>query len=275
MSFEKKFNIPAASDGWRLDRVLEQPLPDSGLRLRRRLCDEGRVLVEGRAQKPGYKVRAGQQVAILGGNPRMTPRELGLKIIRQEAGFAAVDKPGEVHSAAIAGRDEPSVEDVLPDLFPDRSPVLLNRLDFLTSGLLLVGLTPEAVADCRLQEERGAIKKFYLARVRGRLDGIISIRSGLDTDDRRKTKVLATRDSDVRRWTDVTALSHDNRADTSLVRCLILKGARHQIRAHLASIGHPIIGDPLYGEGESSRGLMLHHQRIELDGFWAESTPLF
>ncbi|RWU07286.1 RluA family pseudouridine synthase [Pseudodesulfovibrio sp. S3] len=275
MTWDDAFDVCAEADGWRLDKVLEMVLPGAGLRLRRRLCTEGRVLVEGKVQRPGYKVRTGQHVEILQGREGMQPRELGLKVVKQEAGFAAINKPGNIHSAAIAGKEEPSVEGVLSVLFPKNSPVLLNRLDYLTSGLLLVALTPEAREAYLLREEDGAIKKFYLARVHGRLDGIVSIRSKLDSDDRKKTRVLATRDSDIRRWTDVTALSHDNTANTSLVRCLIMKGARHQIRAHLASIGHSIVGDPLYGEGESSKGLMLHHQRIELPGFWAESTPLF
>jgi 23S rRNA pseudouridine1911/1915/1917 synthase len=204
-----------------------------------------------------------------------TADELGLRIVKWEDGFAAVNKPGGVHSAAIAGRDEPSAEGALAELFPDREPVLLNRLDNLTSGLLLVALTPEARAAYLEYEDEGAIKKFYLARVRGRLDGIVSVRNRLDTDDRKKTRVLAEPDPDSRRWTGVTALSHDNAAGTSLVRCLIMKGARHQIRAHLSSIGHPIIGDPLYGGGESPRGLMLQHQRIEMPGFQAEAIPLF
>ncbi|WP_238528391.1 pseudouridine synthase family protein [Pseudodesulfovibrio mercurii] len=204
-----------------------------------------------------------------------TPGELGVRIVKWEDGFAAVNKPGGVHSAIISGRDEPCVEAVLPALFPGMEPVLLNRLDRLTSGLLLVALTPEA-RDAYLEyEDQGAIKKFYLARVRGRLDGIVSVRNRLDTDDRKTTRVLAEPDEDARRWTGVTALSHDNAADTSLVRCLITKGARHQIRAHLASIGHPIVGDPLYGGGESPRGLMLQHQRLEMPGFQAEAIPLF
>lgn len=275
MLFEGKFSIDASGEGNRLDRALEAVMPGSGLRLRRRLCDEGHVLVDGRARAPGYKVRSGQSVVIEGVRAMKTADELGLRIVKREDGFAAVNKPGNVHSAAIAGKDESSVEGVLAELFPGREPLLLNRLDYLTSGLLLVALTPEARDSYLKYEADGDIKKFYLARVEGRLDGIVSVRSKLDTDDRKSTRVLAEPDPDSRRWTGVTALSHDNEAGTSLVRCLIMKGARHQIRAHLSSIGHPIIGDPLYGGGESQRGLMLQHQRIEMPGFQAEVVPLF
>jgi 23S rRNA pseudouridine1911/1915/1917 synthase len=275
MRFKGTFSIDASGDGKRLDRVIEAVMPGSGLRLRRRLCEDGHVLVAGLARKPGYKVRTGQSVEIGEVRAMKTADELGLRIVKREDGFAAVNKPGGVHSAVIAGKDEPSAEGALAELFPGRDPVLLNRLDYLTSGLLLVALTPEARKAYLAYEHDGAIKKFYLARVQGRLDGIVSVRSRLDTDDRKKARVLAEPDPDSRRWTGVTALSHDNAAGTSLVRCLIVKGARHQIRAHLSSIGHPIIGDPLYGDGESPRGLMLQHQRIEMPGFQAEAVPLF
>ncbi|WP_207260984.1 RluA family pseudouridine synthase [Desulfovibrio sp. Huiquan2017] len=275
MLFQGTFHIDASGDGLRLDRVLETVMPGTGLRLRRRLCEEERVLVDGRARKPGYRVRTGQPVEVKEVEEMATPSALGLRIVKCEDGFAAVNKPGGVHSALIAGKSEANAEAVLPNLFPGQAPVLLNRLDHMTSGLLLVALTPEARRAYLEYEGQGSIKKFYLARVRGRLDGIVSVRNRLDTDDRKITRVLAESDPDFRRWTGVTALSHDNMADTSLVRCLIMKGARHQIRAHLASIGHPIVGDPLYGGGECPHGLMLQHQRLEMPGFQVEIIPLF
>jgi len=275
MFFSGTLRIDESGDGERLDRALKAAMPDSGLRLRRRLCEEGRVLVDGRARRPGYKVKSGQTVEVGAVWTMAKADEMGLKVVKSGGGFAAVDKPGGVHSAAISGKSGPCVESVLGELFPDDEPVLLNRLDYLTSGLLLVALTPEARAAYLEYEDDGAIKKFYLARVSGRLDGMISIRNRLDTDDRKVTRVLDEPDPDSRRWTGVTALSHDNEAGTSLVRCLIMKGARHQIRAHLASVGHPILGDPLYGAGDGPSGLLLRHLRIEMPGFQAEAVPLF
>lgn len=269
----ESFTIGENGDGLRLDKALHAAMPGAGLRLRRRLCDDGRVLVGGKERKPGYKVRAGQTVEILEGEEYMTPAMMGLKIVAHNGGFAAVSKPGGVHSAAIAGKDGPCVENVLSELFPDTEPVLLNRLDFLTSGLLLVALDADAEARYHELESSGQIKKFYLAEVRGRLDGMVTVKSALDMDNRKTTKVLEDDDPDARRWTDVTVLSHDNEAETTLVRCLIMKGARHQIRAHLASIGHPVVGDPIYGEGGD--GLRLHHHQTILPGFGAESTPPF
>lgn len=270
MSVDETYVVPAQLEGVRLDKALAEVLPDSGLRLRRRLCDEERVLVDGRPQRPGCKVRSGQELVIKGETADMSLEDLGISVVSQAGLFAAVFKPGGVHSAAIAGKDAPSVEAVLPELFPDASPVLLNRLDYLTSGLLVVALNPDGVEAYQVMEEAGEIKKFYFATVRGRLDGFATVKAVLDTDDCKTTKVLNKDDTDERRWTEVEVLSHDHEADTTEVRCLIMKGARHQIRAHLASIGHPIVGDPLYGDGKEGDVLKLHHQRVEFQGFSAE-----
>lgn len=256
------------ADNVRLDKVLAEIFPDTGLRLRRRLCDEGRVTVDGRKRRPGYKVQAGQVVQFEKGDAGVSHEELGIKVVKRQGQFAAVYKPGGVHSAAIAGKVEPSIEGELAGVFPDDEPVLLNRLDYLTSGLLMVALNQEAQDEYTAYEEAGKIKKFYIARVEGRLDGMVTVKSKLDTDNRKTTKVLDVDDDDPRRWTDVKALSHDHGDDTTKVRCLIMKGARHQIRAHLASLGHPIVGDPLYGSGGDSLALL--HKQIEFPGFEAE-----
>ncbi|QJB57915.1 RluA family pseudouridine synthase [Pseudodesulfovibrio sp. zrk46] len=274
MSRQEIYNVSEELEGVRLDKALVEVLPGSGLRLRRRLCDEGKVLINGKVRKPGYKVRTGQELIIRSGVVTMTHEELGLKIIHRNDQFAAVYKPGAVHSARIEGKGSANVEDVLPSLFPDSAPVLLNRLDYLTSGILLVALNSDGVNKYRELEDAGDIKKFYKARVKGRFDGFVSVQSKLDCDDRKTTKVLEESDVDTRRWTEVEAIAHDRDLDTTDVRCLIVKGARHQIRAHLASIGHPIVGDPMYGDAAGDL-LHLHHQRIEFPGFEAEQDGPF
>jgi len=279
MEKQRGYRVEPILAGARLDRVAAEVMPGSGLRLRRRLCEAGRIEVDGRPRGPGYKVRPGQIVTLIGpqssgGENAMPEDRSRVRAIVRSPLLAAVYKPGGLHSASVAGKTGATAEAALPELFPDAEPVLLNRLDFLTSGLLLVGLGPAGVEAYRAAEAAGAVRKFYLARVRGRLDGMVTVRRRLDTDDRPTTGVLAGDDPDPRRWTDVAVLSHD--AQTTLVRCLIMKGARHQIRAHLASLGHPIVGDPLYGEpvgDESGAVMFLHHLRVELPGFEAQVEP--
>ncbi|NDV18783.1 RluA family pseudouridine synthase [Pseudodesulfovibrio sp. JC047] len=267
---QKKQTISEEVDGLRLDKVLSAVLDGESLRFRRRLCDDGRVLVNGRQRKPGYKVHAGQQLEIRAGSEAMSGTDLGVSVVHRNEAFAAVFKPGCVHSAAIAGREIPCVEGVLPELFPQNEPRLLNRLDYLTSGLVLVALNGDAENEYHTLEDGGYLRKYYCAEVQGRLDGVISVRHALDTADRKTTRVLPELSDDPYRWTDVTALSHDHERDTTLVQCLIMKGARHQIRAHLASLDHPIVGDSLYGADDASF-LHLHHERFELPGFSASA----
>ena len=105
MSEREEWIVPEERGGERLDKALEAFLPGSGLRLRRRLCEDGRITVDGRTRKPGYKVVAGQRMIWKGEGSVVQPEDLGLMEVERHGGFAAVYKPGWVHSAAIAGRN--------------------------------------------------------------------------------------------------------------------------------------------------------------------------
>ena len=270
-----RYEIPETLEGVRLDKALAVILPEASLRHRRRLCEDGAVLVNGANRRPGYKVKEGQEIELLRetGDSRAIMNKL--IIVEQTNDFAAVLKPAGMHTAAIVGREAPSVEAALKPLFGGQSPTLLNRLDFLTSGLTLVALNSDAVVVYQRLEKQGVIKKFYRAEVQGRFDGVAVVENRLDTDNRIKTRVLDESDPDPRRWTTVETRAHDHERDTTTVRCLIAKGARHQIRAHLASIGHPIVGDPLYGDAVDGERLKLHHERIEFEGFSARAEADF
>lgn len=271
----KIIDVSPEYDGMRLDRTLEQVLPESGLRYRRRLCDEGSVFVDGIPRKAAFKVNAGQAVEVKG-RPKVSAMasSLGVVVVKAENGFAAVYKPGGIHSSSIAGRENVNVESLLPDIFPGEDPVLLNRLDNPTSGLLLVALDEGAAARYHDAEEQGRITKQYFAKVHGKLSYSQTVRNAMDTDDRKKTRVLDEEAPEDLRWTEVRPAAYGMDIDYTLVQCVIKKGARHQIRAHLASIGHPIAGDTLYGV-DAEGPLHLHHARIEFDGFEAEKGPWF
>lgn len=254
--------------GQRLDALLAALAPDLGLRGRRRLAETGRATVDGHAAKPGYRPRAGQVIALA--LLPVTPLPPGLDVVAGNERFAALPKPAGLDSTRLAGGDHPSVEDFLPELLP--GAVLVNRLDAPTSGLLLAARTPEAAADYRRLEDEGKVTKTYLAVVHGRFDHPLTIARALDTTNRRKTAVLPADSPDPLRTTNVTPLAYDATRDLTLVEAVIHKGARHQIRAHLAAAGHPILGDGLYGPKDAvTTRLHLHHARIELPGFEAEA----
>jgi len=256
------------------------------------------------------------------GNADVAPR-----VLTEAHGLVALYKPGGLHSAAIAGSAAPCVEALLPALLrlPDLPgmegatgfPRLLNRLDGPTSGILLAARTPQAADLFHAAENSGQATKTYLALVHGILAQAVTVRRALDTANRATTRVLPQDTPDSLRHTVVTPLGVLNiaapaegspnaddtaRHDTAmpvapgtpctLVRCVIRKGARHQIRAHLAALGHPIVGDTRYGAPEGTitaaplpqdapqaarplpaTTLFLHHARIELPDFQAACPP--
>lgn len=249
------------------------------------------------------------------GNSESAPR-----VLAEADGLVALYKPGGLHSAAIAGSVAPSVEARLPVLLDKEPgyagfPRLLNRLDGPTSGILLAARTPQAAQRFHAAEDSGRVAKTYLALVHGILEHPVTMRRALDTANRATTRVLPDDTPDPLRHTEVTPLHEMDEMDAmgaarmdgqnatagtvlpntpcTLVRCVIRKGARHQIRAHLAALGHPIVGDARYGECADVEGnfpaaplpatqpagthaaptLFLHHARTELPGFRAACPP--
>lgn len=255
----------------RFDRVLEDALPGTGLRYRRRLIESGQALLDGVRRKPGFKVRTGQEITLTL-ESEGCPDELKglLRIVERTSDYAALFKPGGPHSAAVSGSPEPAVEHCLEKLLPSSGARLVNRLDRLTSGLLIVAFSKEAEDRFREYEDGGKVRKYYLARVTGIFEKETVVRAELNTDSRSVTRI-AGNSNDPLRHSRVTPLEVYEDG-TSLVRVCIAKGARHQIRVHLASCGHPIVGDPLYGSGEG-QVMYLHHERIELPAFTAEAAP--
>ncbi|MEF3696562.1 pseudouridine synthase family protein, partial [Desulfolutivibrio sp.] len=200
----------------------------------------------------------------------------GLFVLAEGRDYGAVAKPGGLASAAIGPGGQESVQDHLPGLFPGREALLLGRLDTPTSGILAVAFSPEAARRFRQAEDRGLARKTYLAVVRGLVDAPFTARQELLTAHRATTRVRVRETDDPLRHTAAVPLGYDPGTDLTLVRADIAKGARHQIRAHLAARGHPILGDARYGrEMEKDRDvrLYLHHARIIFPGFEAQYMP--
>lgn len=265
--------VDAGLSGQRLDRALESLLPGSGLRERRRLVESGRVLVGGRPAPAGLKLREGQQLTLLP-EPAAPQSGLDLSEVRVLAGtksYAALYKPAGLNSARLAGGGGQSLEALLPGLLPGVRALLLNRLDRLTSGIVLAALDEKAARAYAALAPKDVLKE-YLAVVQGELAEELALKRRLDTDDRKRTRVLGRLDPEPAAWT----LVFPERAlpgGRTLLRVRIQSGARHQIRAHLAAAGLPIVGDPLYGEGDDGETLFLHHARLEFRGFAAVCDP--
>ncbi len=270
------FTVSTACEGQRLDKVLHQVLPDVSLRFCRRLVENGLVYYNGQAQlKPQYKVRSGQRIEVLKNilHPETFSVPNHVFILQQEKEYAAVTKPAGIHSAMIAGSLEPCVEAALPLLFPQSETFLLNRLDKATSGFVLVAFEQKYARQFRTLEQSGAVHKEYIALVEGQLTEDVTIRFALDMDSRAKVQVLDTLDPDPARHTTIQCIAFDAQTQRTVLRAIIARGARHQIRAHLAHAGFPVCGDALYGNGSRADQLYLHHRSVSFTGFSATLEP--
>lgn len=272
--------VAEADGGKRLDAALAQFFPLLGLRARRRLWQWCRVLLDGREAGPGEYVRAGQRLELIPLDNSGDAQEQSwheVKLVARTADYFSVYKPGGLASARISGGAGCSVEEFVlnnPNLFGLSGVAFLcNRLDTPTSGLLLWALSQEALERFRLLEGLGAVEKRYHALVRGLAPDELHLDFALDTAARAKTRVLAHPDSDKTRHTHACRMAQREYAGAlaSLLDVMIKRGARHQIRAHLAAAGFPIIGDALYGSLAEGGDIMhLHHYRIAFEGFLAE-----
>jgi 23S rRNA pseudouridine1911/1915/1917 synthase len=238
----------------RLDALVRRSLPGLSRRLVARLIADGAVRVDGRRAGKGTLLRPGAMVTLpdVGAGPAPEPA-LEVPVVHEDESIVALDKPGGMRGHALDPRERGTVAAFLLARYPEvaaigtpLAPGLVHRLDTGTSGLQLVARTAAAFAALRGALRTGRVEKRYLAVVTGEpATGRIELPLAHDPADRRR--MIPARPG-LRAWlaaTDVRVLSAA--AGGTLVEAVIRTGVTHQVRAHLASRGTPVIGDPLYG----------------------------
>ena len=197
---------------------------------------------------------------------RPQPEALDLAIIHEDDSIIVIDKPpGMVVHPTYRNASGTLLNGLLWHVRGRDGivPSIITRLDKNTSGLVLVALTPEVHARVQRDGEAGRVTKEYLAIVRGTpspRSGTISLPLARSPEDRRLVIVtLAGQASETRYEVLASSGSH------SLVRCELVTGRTHQIRVHFATVGHPLVGDPTYGEPhEVLARQALHAWRLSL-----------
>ena len=243
----------------------------------KRLLDEGKILVNGKKQKPSYKPEIGDIIAIEIPAPEeieLKPQDIPIDIIYEDKDIIVVNKQkGMVVHPANGNPDGTLVnailakcKDSLSGIGGEIRPGIVHRLDKDTSGLLIIAKNDKAHINMSKQiQDRKVIKK-YIALVKGAIGentATIDMPIARSTKDRKKMAV------DKNGKEAITHYKVVQRYDKyTLLEIKIDTGRTHQIRVHMAYIGHPVVGDLQYSNGKNEFGIegqMLHSKYLEFD----------
>ncbi|MEA3333075.1 MAG: RluA family pseudouridine synthase, partial [Pseudomonadota bacterium] len=187
----------------------------------------------------------------------------------EDENLLALNKPANCHTHPLSAFETGTLTNSLIATFPELAgvgefgplqPGLLNRLDYATSGVVLVARNNSVWRDLRRQFEQHLIRKEYLAEVEGRFLNKTVIEKDLTHDRGDRRRMVVTPPAEVCRGlysarTEVFSLQFREQRNLTLVRLVMYSGVMHQLRVHMSDVGHPILGDTLYGGSSDLEGV--------------------
>lgn len=266
----RRLTLAAEATPLRLDKLLCEQLEGCSRRAAKELIAAGLVRIDGRRARKGQEVLPGSVVEVEEApqeSQRLQPNaDLDVRILHEDAAVVAVDKPAGMPTHALRADETGTVANFLLARYPEMAalggplePGLVHRLDNDTSGVLLAARTAAAHAALREDFRDHRVVKKYLALVRGDVDRAATIDAPIE-HVRGKGRRMRMAEPGSGRDAVTHYLPLRRFGSHTLLEIEIRTGVRHQIRVHLAAIGHPVAGDVLYdGEADATLGRHLLH----------------
>lgn len=245
----------------RLDKVCSEIFSDYSRSQIKQLLDGGNIIVNGKTEKAKYKVKSGDVIRLEEPETKtleLRPENIPLDIVYEDDDVIVINKPQGMVVHPAPGHDEHTLVNALLYHCPLSTingtfrPGIVHRIDKDTSGLLMVAKNDKAHRSLAKQLKDKTNIREYVALVHGRIaedEGTINAPIGRSLKDRKKQAVVkdgrnaVTHFEVLKRYRDYT-----------FVKCILETGRTHQIRVHMKYIGHPLVGDPLYGPKKTIKG---------------------
>ena len=251
----EQYTVGPAGGGERLDRYLADVRKDLSRSHAQKLIEDQHVLLNGKASKDSFRLRAGDVISLELPPPRqldLTPEDIPLDIVHEDDDFMVINKPAGMTVHPAPGHYSGTLVNAVLAHCPALQgigdvgrPGIVHRLDKDTSGLILVAKTDKAHQNLSRQFKDRRIKKAYTALVKGVTkdnQGVIDAPIARDPTNRKRMAIVHGGRYAVTEWSVLRRFR-----DATLVEARPLTGRTHQIRIHFAHKGHPLYGDAVYG----------------------------